>query len=67
MQDPNTKAPHTAHTTTEVPAVLVGLKGVSLKNGALSDIAPTLLRLLDMDQPVAMTGGSLLRSTSAEG
>jgi 2,3-bisphosphoglycerate-independent phosphoglycerate mutase len=67
MQDPDTKVPHTAHTTTDVPVILLGMAGVTLKNGSLADIAPTLLGLLNLEQPSAMTGHSLLQSETVKG
>ncbi|HLO68722.1 MAG TPA: 2,3-bisphosphoglycerate-independent phosphoglycerate mutase [Holophaga sp.] len=54
--------PHTAHTTNPVPAVLVaaGFEAKQLRaGGALSDVAPTLLKLLAMEQPAEMDGTSL--------
>jgi 2,3-bisphosphoglycerate-independent phosphoglycerate mutase len=64
MRDPATGQAHTAHTTNPVPVVLVnpppGVTG--LGDGKLADIAPTLLALLALAQPGAMTGRSLLRS-----
>ena len=54
-------APHTAHTLSPVPFVVVGAGEVSLRaGGGLADIAPTALALLGLPQPVAMTGESLL-------
>jgi 2,3-bisphosphoglycerate-independent phosphoglycerate mutase len=52
--------PHTAHTTSEVPAILVGAGDAKLQNGCLTDIAPTILKLLKIAQPKSMTGKSLL-------
>jgi len=58
--------PHTAHTTNLVPIVLVPAPGAAsaavreLRPGRLADIAPTVLDLLDIAQPPAMTGMSLL-------
>jgi 2,3-bisphosphoglycerate-independent phosphoglycerate mutase len=53
-------SPHTAHTTNSVPLVLT-LDGVALRDGGeLSDLAPTVLDLLDLPAPAAMTGRSLL-------
>jgi len=61
MKDPATGGPHTAHTTNVVPAILMGgPKGAALKDGRLADIAPSLLALLGLPQPAAMTGHSLL-------
>ena len=51
--------PHTAHTTNDVPAILVG-SDFRIKNGTLSGIAPTILELLGVKKPAAMTGTSLL-------
>jgi 2,3-bisphosphoglycerate-independent phosphoglycerate mutase len=63
MRDPETGQPHTAHTTNPVPLLLVNPPaGVSgLDDGRLCDVAPTLLRLLNMTQPKAMTGRVLLK------
>jgi 2,3-bisphosphoglycerate-independent phosphoglycerate mutase len=67
MADPLTSEPHTAHTTLDVPVVLInaGMLGspVRLKNGGrLADIAPTILQLLRLPQPPEMTGNSLLEN-----
>ena len=66
MIDPETGEPHTAHTTNPVPLVLVnGPAGIkSLAHGRLSDVAPTLLALMGLSQPKAMTGHSLLQSAA---
>lgn len=61
MRDPETGAPHTAHTTHPVPVFLAGRAGVTLADGRLGDVAPTLLALLGLPQPAQMTGVSLLR------
>jgi 2,3-bisphosphoglycerate-independent phosphoglycerate mutase len=61
MRDPETGGPHTAHTTNPVPVVLVDGSDVSLAEGRLADIAPTLLELMELQQPGEMTGTSLLR------
>ncbi|MBL4601239.1 MAG: 2,3-bisphosphoglycerate-independent phosphoglycerate mutase [Emcibacteraceae bacterium] len=66
MKDPTTGAPHTAHTTNLVPVILVsetfsGQKNPTLNDGALCDVAPTLLSLMGLDQPPAMTGHSLIK------
>jgi 2,3-bisphosphoglycerate-independent phosphoglycerate mutase len=50
---------HTAHTTAPVPVVLVTERDVKLKNGILADVSPTLLKMMDLDQPEEMTGKSL--------
>ncbi len=62
MRDPVTGGPHTAHTTNPVPVLLMNApEGATLADGRLADIAPTLLDLLGVAQPAAMTGRSLLR------
>ncbi len=61
MIDPLTGGPHTAHTTNLVPFVGIGPGTAGLRaRGALCDVAPTILRLLALDQPGEMTGTSLL-------
>ena len=64
MIDPASGEAHTQHTLNEVPAFLVNPPaGVSgLADGRLSDVAPTLLKLMGLEQPAAMTGASLLRA-----
>jgi len=54
--------PHTAHTTNNVPLLLVnyGKQGVALKPGKLGDIAPTILRIMGIEKPDLMTGVSLI-------
>ncbi len=62
MSDPHTHGPHTAHTLSPVPLILVNPPGFAegLKEGVLADVSPTLLRLLGLDQPAEMTGQSLI-------
>lgn len=53
--------PHTAHTTNPVPFILAGAGALSLRQGgALRDIAPTIINLLNLEQPGEMTGQSLI-------
>jgi 2,3-bisphosphoglycerate-independent phosphoglycerate mutase len=60
MIDPETGGPHTAHTTNPVPLVAFGTDITSLRTGgALCDVAPTIVELLGLDQPAAMTGQTL--------
>lgn len=65
MWDPTTNGPHTAHTTNPVGIVLVEPEGrrtaAALGDGALCDVAPTLLGLLGLPQPPEMTGRDLRR------
>jgi 2,3-bisphosphoglycerate-independent phosphoglycerate mutase len=65
MRDPETGGPHTAHTTNPVPVLLLGGGNVSLAEGRLADVAPTLLELMGLPQPTEMTGRSLLRPVRA--
>jgi 2,3-bisphosphoglycerate-independent phosphoglycerate mutase len=62
MIDPVTGAPHTAHTTNPVPFILCAKKGTLADGGALSDVAPTLLRLQGLSVPDEMTGRDLRKS-----
>lgn len=62
MFDPEAKVPYTAHTLNPVPFILIddAHKGKQLhKGGALKDIAPTILSLLELDTPVDMEGECL--------
>ncbi len=61
MRDPATGEPHTAHTTNPVPVLVVNGGGAKLACGRLADVAPTLLDLLGLPKPAAMTGVTLLR------
>lgn len=47
--------PHTSHTTNPVPFILIDKEIKSIKNGILGDIAPTILKLMGVDQPKEMT------------
>ena len=73
MKDSETGERHTAHTMNKVPILLVGaddgaegLADGRLADGRLADIAPTVLALMGLPQPAAMTGQSLLRGPAAE-
>ena len=64
MVDPETGAPHTAHTMNPVPAILCGdpFRGRAVaEGGLLADVAPTLLDVLEIPPPLEMDGRSLLR------
>jgi len=69
----DTGAPHTAHTTNKVPFIIAGPKNAKHTftddkdrkdgdEGALCDVAPTVLALMGLEQPEEMTGKSLLTS-----
>lgn len=63
MLDDDGVTPFTAHTVNPVPVILVdeGNKNATLRaGGRLSDLAPTLLDLMGMEKPAAMTGKSLV-------
>ena len=53
-------SPNTAHTTNPVPVILIDKKIKNIKNGILGDIAPTILKLMGIDKPTAMTQESLV-------
>ena len=62
MLEPDGVSPHTAHTTNPVPLILTSSEAGLKEGGGLSDLAPTALRLLGLDIPSEMTGGSLCES-----
>jgi 2,3-bisphosphoglycerate-independent phosphoglycerate mutase len=57
--DPASGENHTAHTMNVVPCIVTE-EGSGLRGGTLADIAPTVLELLELPKPSAMTGNSLL-------
>ena len=60
MLDEITGAPHTAHTTFDVPFLYVGRPAKLAEGGALKDVAPSLLKMMGLPQPPEMTGNSLI-------
>ncbi len=69
MFDPATGSPHTAHTTYDVPFIVVGERfkgrklrgaGVGEERGRLADVVPTMLGMMGLSQPEAMDGRTLL-------
>lgn len=60
MMEPD-GSPFTAHTTNPVPLIVVGAGDVQVREGGvLADLAPTMLKLLELEQPEEMTGKSLI-------
>jgi 2,3-bisphosphoglycerate-independent phosphoglycerate mutase len=62
MIDPGTGGPHTAHTTNPVPFIVISedANQYTLKtNGSLRDISPTILGMMNLDEPKEMTGSDL--------
>ncbi len=67
MVDAKGEQAHTAHTLNPVPLIYVGENAPQLmENGALCDVAPTLLQIMDLPQPAAMTGRSLIVAADAD-
>ena len=65
MIDLKTGEPHTAHTSNPVPFLLIDKDSIGVKlrtEGALEDVAPTMLGLLGIEQPAEMTGRDLRES-----
>ncbi len=63
MRDPQTGEPHTAHTTFDVPIIVVNARRkLTLEPGRLADVAPTVLDLMGLPKPHAMAGHSLAHS-----
>jgi 2,3-bisphosphoglycerate-independent phosphoglycerate mutase len=66
MRDPETGEPHTAHTTFDVPIIVVNAaRKLTLGPGRLADVAPTLLDLMGLEKPREMTGHSLVENIRA--
>jgi 2,3-bisphosphoglycerate-independent phosphoglycerate mutase len=63
MRNSETQQAHTAHTSNPVPLVYIG-RPATLSNGALSDVAPTMLYLMNLDKPSEMGGDSLVTLAS---
>ncbi len=59
MKDEQTGQPHTAHTSLPVPLIYIGKSAQAVNGGKLSDIAPTMLSLMEMEIPKEMTGEPL--------
>lgn len=62
MFDPASRQAHTAHTTNPVPLIYVGgSTGTRLRNGRLCDIAPTILKVMELPKPDQMSGECLIQ------
>ncbi len=66
MIDPENGGAHTQHTLNLVPFIMVNPPAyvTGLDEGRLSDVAPTILRLLDLPKPAEMTGRSLIKENT---
>ncbi len=53
-------SPNTAHTTNPVPMILIDKDVKHINSGVLGDIAPTILKLMEIEQPLQMTGKPLI-------
>ena len=62
MLEADGQSPHTAHTTNPVPLIVTGEDLALRSGGELSDLVPTVLDLLHIEQPPEMTGKSLVSS-----
>lgn len=60
MANPSTGQAHTAHTSEPVPFIYVGRDATPSEGKALSDVAPTMLHLMGMEQPSEMTGTPIM-------
>ena len=60
MRDADSGEPHTAHTLGPVPLIYMGRSATLAKEGSLADIAPSMLRLMELEQPREMTGTPLV-------
>lgn len=60
MEDHAHHQPHTQHTTNLVPLLYIGRPAHLMEHGALSDVSPTLLRMMGLPQPNEMTGRPLV-------
>jgi 2,3-bisphosphoglycerate-independent phosphoglycerate mutase len=60
MQDPVSGQAHTAHTSELVPFIYVGREATARQGGTLSDVAPTMLHLMGVEQPPEMTGTPIM-------
>jgi len=64
MHNPESHQTHTAHTSNPVPLIYIGRPATLADNGALSDVAPTMLHLMNIEKPAVMGGDSLITLTN---
>ncbi|MEZ4922780.1 MAG: 2,3-bisphosphoglycerate-independent phosphoglycerate mutase [Crocinitomicaceae bacterium] len=57
-------SPNTAHSMNPVPVIVLDEDVTHVKNGTLRDVSPTVLSILGLEQPIEMTGSSLIKSNS---
>jgi 2,3-bisphosphoglycerate-independent phosphoglycerate mutase len=67
MLDRENDQPHTAHTSNLVPLIYVGRSATLKEDGALCDVAPSLLALMGLEQPMEMLGHSLVEFLPGQG
>ncbi|MAD10545.1 MAG: phosphoglycerate mutase (2,3-diphosphoglycerate-independent), partial [Alteromonas sp.] len=60
MVDNESGQAHTAHTSEPVPFIYFGRDAEPRKGGTLSDVAPTMLHLMGVEQPEEMTGKTIM-------
>ncbi len=65
MMDHETGQPHTAHTSFDVPVLMIN-HNAGLADGSLADVAPTMLDIMGLKQPPEMTGKTLLEHSSKQ-
>lgn len=67
MVDPETGQPHTSHTLNRVPFIVANAKkSLKLAQGGLENIAPTVLEIMGLPQPIEMTGLSLIKEQKSD-
>lgn len=62
MMDHDSGQPHTAHTSFDVPVIMIN-HDMALEDGSLADMAPSMLHIMGLRQPVEMTGRNLVTDT----
>ena len=63
MLETDGTSPHTAHTTNPVPVIVTNSE-VKVREGELSDLAPTILGMLGIEKPLQMSGKSVVDADS---